>query len=80
MSKADDMFEKLGYKFTDIDFDIEFHRYEYTKDTELERGIRHQAIWFDLNTKELYIHNSITMQELQAINEKVKELGWLNDT
>lgn len=72
---ADEMFKKLGYEFIDIE-SIEFHRYEYRKTTVLEKGTRHQVIWFDLNTQEIYIHNSIMMQELQAINKKVEELGW----
>ena len=38
-------------------------------------------IVFNNNTKRIAIHcdgEALDMQELQAINEKVKELGWLD--
>lgn len=75
---AKEMFEELGYSFTEFNSKV-FHRYEYVKNTQLTNGIRHQCIWFDLITKELYIHNSIVLQELKAINKQVEELGWLNE-
>ena len=74
--EAKEMFEKLGYEFCDLDNYTDFHRYEYAKQTKLENGVRIQNIWFDLINKELYIHNSINLEELQAINQQVKELGW----
>lgn len=69
MSKADEMFEKLGY--------IEHYNTEYAeifrKDSKKSFG---RQIAFNQKTKGIMIENYITMQELQAINEKVKELGW----
>lgn len=67
MSKADRLFEKLGYKnvrenenwivYKGSTKDIDFNKkYKYI---EVERGMSNEKV---------------TMQELQAINEKVKEL------
>ncbi len=72
MSKADEMFDKLGYKIRDNDCYL-----EYRKDSE-------NIIYFH-NNNQTFIKigkyegmcDDITMQELQAINEKCKELGWL---
>ena len=75
MSKADKMFEKLGYEI-DSTYEVKGHLYyceDYTK------------IDFDLERKNFYKYNyggyrsPISMQELQAINEKVKELRWLDE-
>ena len=75
MSKADKLFEKLGYY---KDFDDITHEYRKEKDGDL------YEIDFWLNEKTVsknYYRDFgyITMQELQAINMKCKELGWLND-
>ena len=73
MSKADKMFEELGYEI-DSTYEIENHFY-YCKEWK--------KIDFDLERKDFYKYNlsncrcPINMQELQAINEKCKELGWI---
>jgi len=66
MSKADEMFEKLGYEKICGDY--------------LECGYigdNHNRIMFS-NEKTINgkLCEDLTMKELQAINEKVKELGW----
>ena len=73
MSKADEMFEKLGYKKIENKIQI-----TYVKTCE--------NIEFLLNVKKIEYHflrGSTflvqTMQELQAINQKCKELGWLDE-
>ena len=72
MSKADEMFEKLGYFQRKIKDEIRYTRHE-----------NKAKIVFKLNLNEVlseYVDgssSSITMRELQAINKKVKELGWL---
>jgi len=82
MSKADEMFEKLGYKKVTKNF------YNYLEYTKKENEYTTLAISFEGNSKtamaSMYINGNkysrslaITMQELQAINEKCKELGWL---
>ena len=76
MSKADEMFEKLGYTKQEDEFSIFYYQNNIVK----------QKYGFDFykDDKEIYpvcyARNEepiyITIQELQAINEKVKELGW----
>lgn len=63
MSKADEMFKELGYM---IDED----------ETRYILDNRDINIIFDKETRTINTDNSITfnIQELQAINEKVKEL------
>lgn len=73
MSKADEMFKELGYIQThDGNDNTEFYKYEtgFLQDDTLV------LIRFYKKYKEIYKNGAISMQELQAINEKVKELGW----
>ena len=69
MSKADEKFENFGYerKVT--------RRYiiYYIKNGIL---ITDSRIIFDKRYKWVSANFNLDMQELQAINEKVKELGW----
>ena len=71
MSKADEMFEELGYeKQNNPEKEIkyiknEFHIIRFWKPSQ-------QIVKQD----EQGLYMGISMQELQAINEKVKELGW----
>ena len=72
MSKADEMFEKLGYKKSYI----QLRDIKYYKDDD-------NVIYFRVNKKTFNksgeydgMCDYITMQELQAINKKVKELDW----
>lgn len=70
MSKADKMFEKLGYieQFSMDKFIV------YRTDSSHSMG---HSIEFLTNSHKVFnTYNTINMQELQAINEKVKELGW----
>lgn len=71
MSKADEMFDKLGFNKYEFDTYIDY----------LSRESSH-GITFRKDTRVIDSHCSIgseyiTMQELQAINEKCKELGWI---
>ena len=68
MSKADELFDKAG-----------FNKYEYNDKIEYLSRERSHEITFYLNTKLIESRcgigsEYITMQELQAINKKVKEL------
>lgn len=66
MSEADKMFEELGYvKETD---DTDFIGYVCGE----------KVIGFIKETKEI-IASRANMQELQAINKKCYELGWLDE-
>lgn len=68
MSKGDEMFEELGY---------EKLKRKYA-DVYIEQKIGKGQIGFNKQTKVVYPDiNFINMQELQAINEKCKELGWI---
>ena len=69
MSKADEMFEKLGYK-----------KQEGLR--EINYGCGNNVIIFYKNFKwigcsKMEEIDFINMQELQVINEKCKELGWI---
>lgn len=66
MSKADEMFEKLGYKKTIT---------EQSETFELGENIIKFWLWAK-NIQAFTKNQIICVQELQAINEKVKELGW----
>ena len=71
MSKADEMFEALGY--TKDDFQYEIH---YGKEYHLiVFSIEDKA--FMCNQNILYYPQLISMEDLNAINEKCKELGWI---
>ena len=68
---ADEMFEELVYE-----------KYEYLEHTDYFQEKTDKIISFR-NNKEIAIFNTydgfeaITMQELQAINKKCEELGWI---
>lgn len=71
MSEADKMFEKLGYEiyytYDQIIYQKDNHEicfYEDRKCFDCGCGLGREYIF---------------MQELQAINEKCRELGWLNE-
>lgn len=73
MSKADEMFKELGY--VKIRDDERFIKYK--------KKYKNDNIVMDKETKD-FIKNfdseywkAVTMQELQAINEKCRELGWI---
>lgn len=75
MTKADKMFEELGYE-KDKNYSTDYKE-KYKKDDD-------NVFYFYLKYKGLIksgewdgMCDCITIDELQAINEKVKELGWL---
>ena len=70
MSKADEMFKELGYTKV-FDTDIEIRYSATTRDGMAEISFWKKTRNFDL------IGFSWSMLELQAINEKCKELNWL---
>lgn len=82
MSKADEMFEKLGYEkeydskpegVSDdemlIKYHNEFYNYyiQFWNDKTVNKKVNYDEIGY------------LDIDELQAINEKVKELGWLDE-
>lgn len=72
MSEADKMFEELGYWLECENYNMSIWVNDY-----------HEVIKFNNERKEFYkaVGNEefeyITMQELQAINKKCEELGWI---
>lgn len=75
MSKADEMFEKLGYEVSNSEFVEELNA---TTNTVVDNGYI-KIIFFNNQTMLIDADDILNMQELQAINEKVKELGWLDE-
>lgn len=77
MSKADEMFEKLGYEKQENDWAI---KYKYVKVLGKTKyciafdSFERKIVTFGFEDREF--RKEISMQELQAINEKVKELDW----
>lgn len=72
MSKADELFKECGYYLKETNS----YFIEYTK--WIDFGQRCLGIMFNLDDKTFYSNDeSLGMQELQAINEKCKELGWI---
>ena len=82
---ADEMFKDLGYKGKYGSENLMV--YEKTLEAKFKRKPFRKVIGFDLVDKEIYVFEgyidieynlfgNIDMQELQAINKKVEELGW----
>lgn len=74
MSKADEMFEKLGYEKIET-----FNGYLYTDETGFNIKITNMKridLYYDEDVEVYENLMQLTFEELQAINEKVKELGW----
>lgn len=79
MSEADEMFKKLGYK-------KQIYKYSYYKYPYIgyhkhkgEVPFEHCTIIFHLNRKDVYSAKNLDVHDLAAINQKVKELGWLDE-
>lgn len=81
MSKADEMFEKLDY----IKYEDEYIcKYEYDKaglEMIIEFNLKYSTITISMYDKDEKRRHppEITMQELQAINQKCRELGWFDE-
>lgn len=74
MSTAEKMFERLGYEFEkEYTSDGTNDTYRYNKCSMPD------SIIFDLNGKNIIINkifHTISLNELQAIIQQCKELGW----
>ena len=80
MSKADTMFEELGYKKEEEN--DKYVLYLSEKSLWRQRKIRfwkdEKVIFNDLLEDDKVVSSvQIGIEELQAINEKCKELGWI---
>lgn len=78
--KAKEMFEKLGYERVENNVNYISYKYEFSDGSYIYSTIRfylpQQEIEFYYNDD---ILNSIEVEELQAINKQVEELGWLDE-
>ena len=75
MSEADEMFEELGYRKLNKKEIQEIFKEIYA-DIQCCYRKPIQTLVIFYKDKTFDIISSKNMQELQAINEKVKELGW----
>ena len=66
MSKADEMFQELGYEKNETEYAITYN---------LGKNIIKFWKWA-MNIQIITENKIVNLKELQAINEKVKELGW----
>lgn len=66
---AEEMFEKLGYKKVDL---------SSSGYIEYERLIDDKCFSFDFSEEICACSDSITVEELKAINKQCEELGWKN--
>lgn len=81
MSEANKMFEKLGYEKQEIYYNSDIDTIKY-----LRTGKYSSSVEFKFNRKTVVVYfgenntaGNITMDILQAINEKCKELGWIEE-
>ena len=72
MSKADEMFKELGYEKREDNYLI-----EYIQKTQAMEEKFQFEIAFAKVSKLVGVHQLISMEELKAINEKVRELQWI---
>lgn len=71
---AKEMFEELGYEQENKNNVI-----YYFKKIRIPKSYIVYSINFIIDTKEIFINKNINMQELQAINKQIEELGWNNE-
>ena len=80
MSKADEMFERLGFKKAlDNDQEVKYEYRNVIMNDRIEHTIQIAKIGkivFSYRSDENHQAMGFGDEELQAINEKVKELGW----
>ena len=82
MSEADKMFEELGYKkhLTDKKgIEILYLKKSDISANEMEKIIFYKCKMVGFEYVYSGFKKDINMQELKAINQKCKELGWLDE-
>lgn len=72
MSKADELFKELGYTVNNGQWEEHLN---INTNTVIDNGYI-KIIFYENKTLYIDADDILNMQELQAINEKVKELGW----
>lgn len=82
MTNADKMFEELGFKKSDIYFEYSRHNDFENTDLQIDFDERYENVLISTDKRDgdyATITSVLKMAELKAINEKCKELGWLDD-
>jgi hypothetical protein len=73
---AKEMFEKLGYKYIENDRGIVYSKSNNDSKLFIAFNKESKSVFKDdIN----FVSYDIDMQELKAINQQVKELGWLDE-
>lgn len=76
---ADEMFEKLGYEKIDRKLNKNIIFTNGNKKFYFHKIFKKiQCVEYD-NEEQSYIQGHFEIQELQAINKKCEELGWLDE-
>ena len=70
---AKEMFNKLGWEYNTL-VEQDYIEIYYVKNDYIGRPIINEI---DFKNKELFIDGHITLDELKAINQQCKELGWI---
>ena len=73
MSKADEMFKRLGYEVSNSEF---VEKLNTTTNLVIDNGYV-KIIFYNNKTIDIDADDILNMQELQAIHLKCKELGWI---
>lgn len=87
---ADEMFEKLGYALEDEKICPHSYKYMKRKDFTVKEIVIEKCskmidiCYYHINTDGkmesiICIEHYLSMQELQAINKKCQELGWIKE-
>lgn len=85
--KAERMFKEIGYEKYQNEYDKENEK-EWGQLMTIRYKKREFEIMFDCWDQDVVkicnlmgreMHSSINMEELQAINQQVKDLGWIDD-
>lgn len=75
MSEADKMLEELGYKKYESEIEIKYI-FEGADTIIFEKKIKDIRLYI-WNDGAKVLNKSLNMRELQAINKKCEELGWI---
>ena len=75
---AKEMFEKLGYKQDkQKDYIVYWRPLKFSREQQIEFNFKHKTI--EMRKVPDMRCETITFKELQAINQQVKELKWLDE-
>lgn len=84
MKTADEMFEELGYKKLEDKYNIDYNKiYRLTNGDMIKEQIRFCKLDKIIHIENYNFDDGVTfgkfldMQELQVINKKVEESGWV---